>query len=372
MIFLTYTSSSSVNALRIPNSEYARRAHPDRFANILTESVAWRAISSYPNSMVDVAVSIGYDYEKCVDIVTINGNATTLADIGRGALHTIVAEVARHIGYSKETGFNPDEFILHRNISPQSREIMPHANNGVAADSRPCYGYACAETELYLPKSTVTAKAISDRIDAQFDRDRSFLGPDGKTQVMVQYKNGRPKLQKVVIHAQHRGTVGGEEFKRYLIGLLEPLTEGAQTTMCVFVNGGPRADKGQSGTKSLIYGEAMPNGGGGFYGLDPTKPERYGSAVARQIAKSIVANGIAERCKVHVAYSMGEGNPSIFVESIPEIQQFDLERILRNIPLSSAEAIQEYNLRNPSVIASVIDHGFIGNNDMKWEGVVEL
>ena len=156
---------------------------------------------------------------------------------------------------------------------------------------------------------------------------------------------------------------------------MELATEDAEVNMRLFRKGGPRTDKGQSGTKTLMYGEAVPNGGGVFWGLDPTKPEFYGTAVARQIAKSIVANGLAERCKVHVAYFMGSKEPRVFIESSPDDDIRWLlapQKIPSLFPLIPAEAIQEYGLRNPATISSIIDDGFIGNAELPWERIVSL
>lgn len=355
--------------LSIPVSEYARRGHPDSFANIVADTIVLRAISKDPDSRIDVGVSVGYNSDannSSGDIITITGNMATSADLCESEMYNIVASVAKALGYTGSTGFDPGRFILRYNITPQSKEIAVHADSLNAPDSRPCYGYACNETLSYTPKSTALAKAVRDKLDAGIP----VSGPDGKVQAVIDYELGKPVPKKVTIHAQR--LVDDIEFRKYLFGLIEPVAEGAEITFLPFVKGGPRADKGQSGVKSLMYGESMPAGGGNYHGLDPSKPEWYGTAIARHVAKSVVASGLAERCKVTVAYSMAENAPSVHVESFPEIKAGCVEKLTKKFPLSPKEAIEEYRLRSPSVVGSVISGGFIGNDALPWERVVEL
>jgi S-adenosylmethionine synthetase len=357
----------------MPVAEYARKAHPDRFANTLSEILVLHTISIDPTSRVDVASSTGYNGVR--DIITINGNVTTKADVSHPTIRWLASDLARGLGYSPETGFDPENFILHLHINSQSEEIATHADNGVAADSRPCYGYACNETPLYLPKSAVTAKRISNLLDQTFNENPSILGPDGKTQVVVHYREGKPIVKKVVVHAQRREEIEGLEAERYLAGLINPVVEDAEMRILPFIKGGPRNDKAQSGTKTGAYGEGMPHGGGSVYGLDPTKPEVYGNAIARHIAKSIVAAGLSESCKVHLAYTMGDKAPGIFIESPDDnlyLVHLAPKKIPSLFPLTAEEAIREYRLRDPEVIKSIIENGFIGNCELPWEKAIEI
>lgn len=375
MIQLNYTIVSHGSPLKVPYSECARRAHPDSFADILAEEIVLYALSRDPFSRADVAVSIGYSGARKRDVITINGNITAAMEISGYGLHGIAGQLARKLGYSDKAGFDPDNFVLNCNLNRQSPEIGSYANNNVAADSRPCYGHACNETGLYLPKSTVSAREIRDALDDSSYCGNEMLGPDGKVQVCASYKRRIPVLDKVVIQAQRaNGRENG--FDEHITGLVKPFTGSAEVIVRSFESGGPRSDKGHSGTKSLLYGEAVANGGGSLYGLDPTKPEWYGTALARQIAKSIVANGIAVSCKTHIAWIMGRELPDIFIEYGPSRRNSLVKnacaQLLEKVPLAPGEAIESYQLREPVILRSIIQDGFIGNEILPWEKPIEL
>lgn len=346
--------------LTVPVSEYARKAHPDHLGGRrIPASIRYHVSKS--GGRIDIAALIGNDGN--FDRVAIKGNASTNADLSYMTVYDLVQGEIRKVGYSNEFGFDPNAFVLDLNIRKQSPEIANHASNGVAPDSRPIFGYACAETPQFLPYSTIMAETLAGAVDNAFANGHSPFGPDGKVQVHVRYENG-PRLHKVVVHAQCRKGKKKEALL-YLEKLLRPYIGDAELVLPLFVKGGPREDKG-TGSKRLMYGEAIPSGGGSFWGLDGPKIEVIGAARARHEAVSLVANGLADRATVVHGWCMTQREPDVYVSSVPELSSLDTSWFQR-FPQTPEEAVERYCLDDPAIIREIDKNGFIGNPNLPWE-----
>src|SRR3990172_5589559 len=304
------------------SSESVTEGHPDKIADQISDGVldAVLAQDSFGRVACETLVSTG--------LTLVAGEITTKAAID---YNHIARETIRHIGYTDASyGLDADSCAVLVCVKEQSPDIAQGVDPGGAGDQGLMFGLAIDETEELMPLPIMLAHRLTEQL-ARARRDGSlpFLRPDGKSQVTVEYENGRPRrVDTVVIAAQHSDAVKIETVREGILekvirpiipaGMLDKKTKYHINPTGRFVIGGPLGDAGLTGRKIIMdtYGGAGRHGGGAFSGKDPTKVDRSASYMARWVAKNIVAAGLAKRCEVQVGYAIGVAHPlSVNVET---------------------------------------------------------
>ena len=372
-------------------SESVTEGHPDKICDQISDAVLDAILAQDPDGRVacETTVSTG--------LVHIMGEISTscYVDIPR-----IAREVVRDIGYDRaKYGFDCDTCGIITNIDEQSGDIAmgvdksleskeggdPELQNG-AGDQGMMFGYACDETPELMPLPISLAHQMAKRL-AQVRKVGlvNYLRPDGKTQVTVEYVDGRPaRVDTVVLSTQHSPEVTLEQIRRDMIdmvihpaipaGMLDENTKIYVNPTGRFVIGGPQGDSGLTGRKIIVdtYGGSAPHGGGCFSGKDPTKVDRSAAYAARYVAKNVVAAGLASRCQVQLAYAIGVAQPvSVMVDTFGTGTVGDdrLEQAVRKVfDLRPTAIIRDLDLRRP-IYRQLAAYGHMGREDLgvAWE-----
>ena len=313
----------------------------------------------------------------------------------------ITRQVIRDIGYDRaKYGFDCDTCGIITNIDEQSGDIalgvdkalenktgeFDQLQNG-AGDQGMMFGYACNETPELMPLAISLAHKLAKRLSAvRKSGELSYLRPDGKTQVTIEYDENRHpvRVDTVVISTQHAPEAELEQIRRDMIervikptipaGLLDENTKYLINPTGRFVIGGPQGDSGLTGRKIIVdtYGGSAPHGGGAFSGKDPTKVDRSAAYAARYVAKNVVAAGLASRCQVELAYAIGVASPvSVLVETFGtgKVADGELEKaVLKVFDLRPSAIIRDLDLRRP-IYRQLAAYGHMGREDLgvNWE-----
>jgi S-adenosylmethionine synthetase len=299
----------------------------------------------------------------------------------------LARQVIADIGFTNaEMGFDAKTCGVLNTIQSQSPDIAMGVDTGGAGDQGLMFGYACDETEELMPLPIMMAhKLVRQLSEVRRFGGLKFLRPDGKSQVSVEYVDGRPKrIDAVVVSTQHDDDVSTEtlraEVKKHIIdpvvpkGMVDSGTKYHINPTGRFVIGGPHGDTGLTGRKIIVdtYGGSAPHGGGAFSGKDPTKVDRSASYAARHVAKNVVAAGLARRCEIQVAYAIGVAHPlSVNIETfgtgkIPDEKIGAL--ILEHFDLRPGAIIRDLKLRRP-IYRQIAVYGHFGRDDLDlpWE-----
>ncbi len=373
---------------RLITSESVTEGHPDKLADQISDAILDNILAQDPEARVacETFVTTG--------LVLVSGEITT-------DCYVDITEIARQkvvdIGYNRaKYGFDGETCAVLTAIDEQSGDIaqgVDHAKNASqgeeelgAGDQGIMFGYACRETPELMPLPITLAHRLARRL-ARVRKDKilSYLRPDGKTQVTVEYDGDRVvRIDKVVVSAQHHPDVKLEKLKKDLIRhviqeviseeLLDSKTEYLINPTGRFVIGGPHGDAGLTGRKIIVdtYGGIARHGGGCFSGKDATKVDRSATYAARYVAKNIVAAGLADKCEVQLSYAIGVARPlSIMVETfgtgkVPESKLVELIR--EHFDLRPASIIEKLELRKP-IFQQVAVYGHFGRPDLDlpWE-----
>ncbi len=374
-------------------SESVTEGHPDKICDQISDAILDDILSKDPNARVacETAVTTG--------LILVMGEITTdcYVDIPR-----IARETVREIGYTRaKYGFDSETCAVLTTIDEQSPDIALGVNSSWetqtgegkdpldrlgAGDQGMVFGYASDETPEYMPAPIFYAHQLTRKLaEVRKKGILPYLRPDGKSQVTVEYENGRPlRLEAVVVSAQHhpevdlatlRAEILEEVVKKTLPAeLLDEKTKYYVNPTGRFVTGGPQGDSGLTGRKIIVdtYGGAARHGGGAFSGKDPTKVDRSGAYAARYVAKNVVAAGLASRCEIQVAYAIGVARPvSVMVETFgtERIAPERLEKLIMEVfDLRPAAIIRDMNLRQP-LYKKVASYGHFGRGDLDlpWE-----
>ena len=339
-------------------SESVTEGHPDKVADQISDGILDAIIAQDP-----------YGRVACETMVTtgmaiIAGEITTSCYVH---MPTVVRETIKEIGYNDSAmGFDWETCAVITSIDEQSSDIKQGVDERGdheqgAGDQGLMFGYACDETPELMPMPIIFAHRLTRRLaEVRKQKILDFLRPDGKSQVTIQYVNGKPvRVDSVVIAAQHSEKVAYERLREGIIEevihkVIPPDLRDKQTKYYVnttgrFVVGGPKADCGLTGRKIIVdtYGGIGSHGGGCFSGKDPSKMDRSASYMARHIAKNVVAAGLAEKCEVQIAYSIGVAQPVSLM--------IDTSRTSKIPPDQIAKIIREHFDLRPRAIINYLD-----------------
>ena len=375
-------------------SESVTEGHPDKICDQISDAVLDACLEQDPMSRVacETATKTGF--------IMVLGEITTHAFVN---FDELVRKVVKEIGYdSSEKGFDGNTCSVLAAIASQSPDIALGVDQALevktgemtdadvekvgAGDQGMMFGFACNETDVLMPMPIYLAHNLARRLATlRKNGELTWLRPDGKTQVTVEYSRGRPKrVDTVLISAQHSPDIGQNEIREAVIEcVIKPIIprEMRDGQMRIFVNptgrfvvGGPMGDAGVTGRKIIVdtYGGMSRHGGGCFSGKDPTKVDRSAAYAARWVAKNIVAAGLAERCEIQVAYAIGVARPlSINVETfgtgkIPD--EAIVQLIHDHFDLRPGAIIRDLNLRRP-IYRKTAAYGHFGRTDIDapWE-----
>ena len=371
-------------------SESVTEGHPDKIADQISDAILDAIFEQDPNGRVacETTVTTGQ--------VHVFGEITTTAYV---AIPKIIRDTIREIGYTdSKYGFDADSVGINVAIDEQSPDIAMGVDQSLeakenqadkydigAGDQGMMFGYASNETPEFLPMPIALAHRLARRLtEVRKSGELAYLRPDGKTQVTVEYEDGKPvRVDTVVISAQHNPDVTQEQIHKDLIAhVIEPTipAEFLQDTKYLinptgrFVIGGPQGDAGLTGRKIIVdtYGGMARHGGGAFSGKDPTKVDRSAAYAARYVAKNIVAAGLADKCEIQLAYAIGVAHPvSIHVETFGTgkvANEKIVELIRKHFDLRPAGIIEMLDLQRP-IYKQTAAYGHFGRNDLKlpWE-----
>ncbi len=363
-------------------SESVTEGHPDKIADQVSDAILDELYKQDPQSRVAVETMTTTGLVICAGEVTTKG----FADVQK-----IVRKTLHDIGYcDPEFGIDCEDAGVLVSIHGQS----PNISQGVtesstheqgAGDQGMMYGYACNETPELMPFPIMMAHKLTMRMaDVRKKGLIKHLGPDGKSQVSVEYHDGKPKrIMAVVIAQQHKKDISEEELKKEILEkVVKPVCSKwmDETTKVhinatgAFVIGGPEGDTGVTGRKIIVdtYGGIGRHGGGCFSGKDPTKVDRSAAYMARYVAKNIVASGIANRCEVQLSYAIGVAEPtSVNVDCFGtnKIPEEKISKLIRNnFELKPKGILESLNLRRP-IYRKTAAYGHFGREDpdFTWE-----
>jgi S-adenosylmethionine synthetase len=359
-------------------SESVTEGHPDKIADQISDAVLDSVLSEDSTGRVacETLVTTG--------LVVIAGEITTDAHVD---FPQVARETVREIGYTRaKYGFDCDTCAILTAVDKQSPDIAQGVDTGGAGDQGLMFGFACNETEELMPLPIQLAHRLARSLsELRKNESMPYLRPDGKSQVTVEYRDGRPfRIDAVVISTQHAPEVSNEQLREEILErviystvpeeLRDNSTKYHINPTGRFVIGGPQGDAGLTGRKIIVdtYGGYAPHGGGAFSGKDPTKVDRSAAYMARYIAKNIVAAGLAERCLVQLAYAIGVADPvSVLVDTggTGRISEGNLSTIVRDLfKLTPKGIIDTLKLRQP-IYRRTAAYGHFGRADegFTWE-----
>lgn len=368
-------------------SESVTEGHPDKICDQISDAVLDEVIRQDKNGRVacESFVSMG--------MVIVGGEITTTGYVD---LPKIVQSLLKDIGYDDpKFGFNYHTCAILNAIGRQSPDIAQGVNIGGAGDQGVMVGYACNETSNLMPLPITLAHSLTKRLaEVRKKRILPYIGPDGKSQVTIEYKNGKPiQVNSIVISTQHteeildkKGKKITEEAKNEIIEkVVKPVINTHLLSRKVkyyvnptgkFVIGGPQSDTGMTGRKIIVdtYGGIVPHGGGAFSGKDPTKVDRSATYMARYVAKNVVAAGLAEKCMVELGYVIGIAEPvavSISTFGTGKISEDKITKLVKkNFDLSPKGIIKTLNLLRP-IYRNTAAYGHFGREEKEftWEKI---
>ena len=362
-------------------SESVTEGHPDKLADLISDSILDECLKQDKNSRVAVETFVSGN------TVTIAGQVTTKAELD---IDNLVRNTIKQIGYdNEETDMDYRTCKIDINITKQSSDIAMGVDNGGAGDQGIMFGYASNETENYMPYAINMAHKLSKRLaEVRKNGTIPYLRPDGKVQVTVEYEDDKPKrIETILISTQHNSDISQEQLKKDIIesvinAVVPENMMDANTKIYVnptgrFVIGGPLGDTGLTGRKIIVdtYGGYARHGGGAFSGKDASKVDRSATYMLRHIAKNIVANGYAEKCEIQVSYAIGMKEPlSIYINTFgtgKKTEEELVEIIKKNFDLTPNGIIEYLHLKEP-IYTQTTNYGHFGKDNLPWEKIINL
>ena len=373
-------------------SESVTEGHPDKVCDCVSDAVLDAILSQDKNARVACETFC------TTGVVNVMGEITTTAQVD---IPQIVRDTVCGIGYnSEDAGFNGNTCAVMVSLDKQSPDIALGVDNSMefkdgeedaynlhgAGDQGMMFGYACNETPELMPLAISLAHKMAKKLtDVRKSGELSYLRPDGKTQVTVEYEDGTPRrIDAVVVSSQHSADVSLETLRADILEkVIKPIipTELFDDDTKIYINptgrfvvGGPQGDTGLTGRKIIVdtYGGYARHGGGAFSGKDPTKVDRSAAYASRYVAKNIVAAGLARKCEIQLAYAIGVANPvSVMVDTFGTGVVADekiADAVNKVFDLRPAAIIDTLKLRNP-IYKNTSAYGHMGRTDVEfsWE-----
>lgn len=377
---------------RFFTSESVTEGHPDKICDAISDAILDEILAKDPDARVACETT------ATTGLVLVTGEITTSCYVD---IPKVVRRTVEEIGYTRaKYGFDADTCAVLTSINEQSPDIalgvdksLEHKENGEdeydkigAGDQGMMFGFACTETEELMPLPISLAHKLARRLaDVRKNGTLDYLRPDGKTQVTVEYRDGKPfRLENIVVSTQHSpdvdlATIRRDIMEHVILKIVPPEMLDDETKYYInptgrFVIGGPMGDAGLTGRKIIVdtYGGYVRHGGGAFSGKDPTKVDRSAAYAARYVAKNIVAAGLADKCEIGIAYAIGVAKPlSLYVDTYGtgKISDDKIEELVRkHFDLRPAAIIKNLDLQRP-IYRPLAAYGHFGRDDLDlpWE-----
>ena len=364
-------------------SESVTEGHPDKICDQISDAFLDEYLRQDPDSRVAIETM------TTTDFVAVVGEVTSTAKFGKQEQEEIVRKTIREIGYDNpELLFDANSCEIMIRLHKQSPNISQGVTSGEgkdqgAGDQGLMFGYATNETQELMPMPIILAHKLTKRLaEVRKTLELPWVRPDGKSQVSVEYVDGKPKrIEAIVISTQHAPNVSNDEISNKIIDkVIKPVCGNLwNDKIKIHINptgkfeiGGPHGDSGLTGRKIIVdtYGGQGRHGGGAFSGKDPIKVDRSACYMCRYIAKNIVAAGLAEKCEVQVAYAIGVSEPvSLMVNTFEtgKIPEEDIENLVRkHFDLRPSAIIAHLNLKRP-IYKKTAAYGHFGRNEPEFE-----
>lgn len=374
-------------------SESVTEGHPDKLCDYISDSILDAYFEKDNTSRVACETVAGKGQ------ILVTGEITSNANID---IEKIVRDTVKEVGYdNSETDIDYKTCKVLLNISKQSADIALGVDKSLeqkegekiesegAGDQGMMFGFAINETESYMPMPIYLAHKLAKKLtEVRKNKKISYIRPDGKVQVTVEYDENKPvRVDAIVVSTQHEASADLEklktDIKEKVINpvvpkeLLDDETKYYINPTGRFIIGGPLGDSGLTGRKIIVdtYGGYSRHGGGAFSGKDPTKVDRSAAYMARYIAKNIVANGFADKCEIQFSYAIGVAKPiSVYVDTFGtgKIAEKEIvEKINKNFDLTPRGIIKTLNLREP-IYKQTTNYGHFGKENLPWEKIIKM
>ena len=362
-------------------SESVTEGHPDKLCDYISDSI----LDSYLEQDANARVAV--ETFASGNKITIAGQVTANGEID---IENLVRSKIAEIGYDNEnTDIDYRTCKIDINITRQSPDIALGVDVGGAGDQGLMFGYACLDTEEYMPYAISMAHKLARRLtEVRKEGILDYLRPDGKTQVTVEYEDDKPKrIETILISTQHLDSVIQEKLKEDIIrevvnnvvpeNMMDENTKIYVNPTGRFVIGGPLGDTGLTGRKIIVdtYGGYSRHGGGCFSGKDPSKVDRSGAYMLRHIAKNLVANGYCSKCEIQIAYAIGMKEPlSIYINTFGTGKKSEEEIVnivKEKFDLTPDGIIKYLDLKRP-IYEKTTNYGHFGKSDLPWEKIIVL
>jgi S-adenosylmethionine synthetase len=357
-------------------SESVTEGHPDKIADQISDAILDAILAQ------DATARVACETLVTTGLAVVAGEITTTAQVN---YKQVIRDTISEIGYNDATfGYDSNTCSVIDAIGTQSPDIAQGVDTGGAGDQGLMFGFACNETPELMPMPIQLAHNLTKKLsEVRRNGQLPYLRPDGKSQVSVEYRDGKPfRIDAVVISSQHAGDVTTEQLRSDIMEqviknilpaqLLDENTKYHINPTGRFVVGGPMGDAGVTGRKIIVdtYGGYAPHGGGAFSGKDPTKVDRSAAYMARYIAKNIVGAGLAEKVTVQLAYAIGVAEPvSVYVDThgTGKVEESKLsEAVRKNFNLTPKGIIETLDLRRP-IYKATAAFGHFGRDEFSWE-----
>ena len=362
-------------------SESVTEGHPDKLCDYISDTILDECLKQDQNSRVAIET---FAFKN---IITVAGQLTTTAKIN---VEELVRQAVKEIGYdNEETDMDYRTCKVNIEINKQSPDIAMGVDIGGAGDQGIMFGYACSETEEYMPYAISLAHKLARKLtEVRKNSEINYLRPDGKTQVTVEYEDGEPKrIEAIVISNQHKADIDIEElrkdiYNKVILQVVDKNMIDENTKIYInptgrFVIGGPLGDTGLTGRKIIVdtYGGYSKHGGGAFSGKDASKVDRSATYMLRHIAKNIVANGYAKKCEIQISYAIGVEDPiSIHINTFgtgTKSEEEIIKIVKQNFKLTPKGIIDYLNLKEP-IYTKTTNYGHFGKKDLPWEKIIKI
>lgn len=379
---------------RLFTSESVTEGHPDKLCDYISDSILDSFLEKNPNARVACETVAGKG-----EIFLTGEISSTAKDIN---IEQIIRNAIKDVGYDNaETDIDYKTCKVNINLTKQSPDIALGVDKSLeqkdgenvisegAGDQGLMFGFACDETDEYMPLPIYLAHKLAKRLtDVRKNGIIDYLRPDGKVQVTVEYEDNKPvRIDTIVISTQHHSNVDLESLKKDIkenvinvivpYDLLDDNTKYYINPTGRFVIGGPLGDSGLTGRKIIVdtYGGYARHGGGAFSGKDATKVDRSAAYMARFLAKNIVANGYAKKCEIQLSYAIGVARPvSIYVDTYGTgtvDENVIIDKIYSKFDLTPRGIINYLDLQKP-IYRQTTNYGHFGKKDLSWEKIIEL